>query len=33
MLSKHEAGQRLYGLSGVGIDSPGSGWPSGGSKF
>ena len=32
MLSKHEADQRLHGLSGVGIDSPGSGWPLGGSK-
>ena len=32
MLSKHEADQRLHGLSGVGIDSPSSGWPLGGSK-
>ena len=32
VLSKHEAYQRLHGLSGVGIDSPGSGGPLGGSK-
>ena len=32
MLSKHEANQRLHGLSGVGIDSTGSGWPLGGAK-
>ena len=32
VLSKHESDQRLEGLSGVGIDSPGSGWPLGGSK-
>ena len=31
-LSKHEADQRLHGLSGVGIDSPGSDWPLGGFK-
>ena len=32
MLSKHEANQRLHGLSGVGMDSPDFGWPLGGSK-
>ena len=32
MLSKREANQRLHNLSGVGIDSLGSGWPIGGSK-
>ena len=32
MLSKHESDRRLEGLSGVGIDFPGSGWPLGGSK-
>ena len=32
MLSKHEANQRFHGLSGVGIDSLGSGWSLGGSK-
>ena len=32
VLSKHGADQRLHGLSGVGIDSPGFGWPLGGSK-
>ena len=31
-LSKHEADKRLHGLSGVRIDSLGSGWPFGGSK-
>ena len=33
MLSKHEADQRLHGLSGVGIDSPGSSRLLGGSKI
>ena len=32
MLSEHESDQRLEGLSGVGIDSLGFGWPLGGSK-
>ena len=32
VLSKHESDQRLEGLSGVGTDLPGSGWPLGGSK-
>ena len=32
VLSKHESDQRLQGLSGVGIDSPGSSRPLGGSK-
>ena len=32
VLSKHEANQRLHGLSGVGIDSPGFGWSLSGSK-
>ena len=32
VLSKHEANQRLHGLSGVRIDSPGFGWSLGGSK-
>ena len=32
VLSKHESDQRLEGLSGVEIDSPGSSWPLSGSK-
>ena len=32
VLSKHASDQRLEGLSVVGIDFPGSGWPLGGSK-
>ena len=32
VISKHESDRRLVGLSGVGIDLPGSGWPLGGSK-
>ena len=32
VLSKHESDQRLEGMSGAGIDLPGSGWPLGGSK-
>ena len=32
VLSKHESDRRLEGLSGAGIDLPGSGWPLGASK-
>ena len=32
VLSKHESDRRLEGLSGVGIDFPGSGWSLGGFK-
>ena len=32
VLSKHEADQRLHGLSEVRIGSPGSGWPLSGFK-